>query len=265
MLTILLSHERSGSHLLGEAVKSLAGVRMIDEVCNPHAMPADKCPESFHRFHRNWIAENPEHLSCPQFQLQMEFNRTYFTLLDNLAAPLNAVVDIKYGHIHHFEGPWWPLFRRPMFFASCESCNVRIIHLYRLNTVEAAVSAHIAERRKVWHSWQSEAAQMDAFTCSVPVNQIVNDARLLIEQTRWIGSRWMGRIPVLTVTYERLAAEIANPNSELLEEIGTHVGGEVTSAFRPGLKKLGRPLQESVTNHGELVDACKGTDLEKYL
>ena len=262
MLTVLLSHERSGSHLLGEAIKSLDGVRMFDEVCNAHAMPADSYPESFHRFHRDWITQKPEHISCPTFALQAEFNKAYFEHLTKLAAPLNAVVDIKYGHIHLFEGSWWPLFRRPMFFVSCESCDVRLIHLHRLNTLEAAVSAHIAEERKVWHSWQPEATRTEGFTCAVPVAQIVNDARLLIEQSSWIGSRWMGRIPVLTVTYEELATDIARPDSELLARTASHVGGTIQTLFRPSLQKLGRPLQESIINYAELKMACRGTPLD---
>ena len=53
MITILLSHERSGSHLLSELLDLFKGVSSVGEVCNARAVPVED-EESFHRFRRDW-------------------------------------------------------------------------------------------------------------------------------------------------------------------------------------------------------------------
>src|SRR3569832_512456 len=108
-LTILLCHERSGSHLLGEFLGSLDGVRMFDEVCNARSVQPRSAPESFHRFRYDAIISDPNILLDPTAERHLQFLRAYFAHLAKLASFSNIAVDIKYGHVINFEGWWWPI------------------------------------------------------------------------------------------------------------------------------------------------------------
>lgn len=265
MLTFIVSHERSGSHLLAEAIASFSGVRVFDEVCNPHAVPPDERPESLHAFRSNWFKAKPDHLRHPSFVKQRDLNEAFFLHLQALAAPNNAVADVKYAHIHNFEEVWWPLFKRPSFFFACQRFGIRIIHLHRLNTLEAAVSAQIAEKRKLWHSWQLSGENIDEGKIELPIDAVVSEALLLMEQARWISSHWLKGVEHSVVSYEELTKAISDCDGKLFGRLALHVGGEIATNFKPKLQKLGRPLRESVVNYEDLVSACRGTPLEKML
>ncbi|KUO64873.1 MAG: hypothetical protein APF80_16445 [Alphaproteobacteria bacterium BRH_c36] len=264
MLTLLLSHERSGSHLLGEAIKSLSGTKMFDEVCNPHAVPANNYEESFHGFHAAWCRDKIGFLEAPGHKKQMQFNAAYFDHLQAIAGDANAVVDIKYGHIHHFEANWWPIFRRPSLFQSCQVNGIRVLHLHRVNSLEAAVSDEIASQRKIWHSWQTDTGQPPDEKFEVPIEKVINSALLLIEQSRWINEKWLPGVKSMTVTYEQISSDLLDDSTGLRKRIGEFVGGSIESSFLPELKKLGRPLSESVANYNELIKCCRGTALESF-
>src|SRR6185503_13749538 len=128
-LTILLCHERSGSHLLGEFLGSLDGVRMFDEVCNAGAVQPKSAPESFHRFRHDAIMGDPNLLLDPTPARHLQFIRAYFAHLKTLDAFPNIAVDIKYGHVVNFEGWWWPITPRPRLFTFCAEDDIGVIHL----------------------------------------------------------------------------------------------------------------------------------------
>lgn len=258
MLTILLSHERSGSHLLAEAIASLQGVKVLDEVCNPHAAPADKFEYSFFRFFHEWANRDPGFLLSPSYESKKAFNAAYFRLLEEAGGQPSVVVDIKYAHVHHFEAFWWPILRRPYLFVCGQEMGVRFIHLYRQNVIEASVSTFISAARKVWHSWQVEASTASTDPIEVPVRQIVDDADLLAQQSMWMGN-WLGGTNHLTLTYEEINAGLNGDNENLMARIAAHVDGVVAQPYQPKLKKLGQPLRESLANYDELVRTCEGT------
>lgn len=265
MLTFIVSHERSGSHLLAEAIASFSGVRVFDEVCNPHAVPPDDRPESLHAFRSNWFRARPDHLRHPSFVKQMDLNEAFFLHLQALAAPNSAVADVKYAHIHNFEEVWWPLFRRPSFFFACQRFGIRIIHLHRLNTLEAAVSAQIASKRKLWHSWQKNDENLPEGKVDLPIDAVVSDALLLIDQARWISSHWLAGVEHIEVSYEDLTRSVVDGNDAFFRVIASHVGGLNVALFKPNLQKLGKPLAESIANYEAFASACRGTVLEKML
>src|ERR1700749_239959 len=130
---------------------------MFDEVCNPDALKPTRAPESFFRFRHDAITRNPSLLLEPSAQSHRDFVIAYFNHLQLLAAPARVAVDVKYGHVHNFESWWWSLLERPALLAICEATGIGVIHLYRENVVEATVSSMIANRRKIWHSWQTDA------------------------------------------------------------------------------------------------------------
>src|SRR5215475_5564753 len=94
--TILLSHERSGSHLLGEYIASLSGATMFDEVCNARSVKPSDGGASYHRFRHEAILRDPQLVLEPTRERHTAFVRSYFDHLSRLRPNKNVVVDIKY-------------------------------------------------------------------------------------------------------------------------------------------------------------------------
>ncbi len=263
MVTILLSHERAGSHLVGELLASFAGVSSIEEVCNANAVPAGRA-ESFHRFRLDWWLSHPDTALDPSFERSLEFGRAFFAYLASLRDPDNIVVDIKYGHLHNFEEYWKPIFCRPLFFSLCDEIPMNVLHLYRRNVVEAAVSAHVAEIRRIWHSYESGAAEATQQRHTIDVARVIQDALLLTQQTKWIRERWLDKVGSFELQYEEVV-RVLREDQGGFDELATFVGGVRTGPFMPTLKKLGRPLRDSIENFDDLARACHEAGLAEFV
>ena len=261
MITLMISHERSGSHLLGELLWA-TGAHVYDEVCNAHAVDPKTYPQSFHRFRHDYTLADPDFALAPSLERQVAFDRAYFEHLAALQPDKNVVVDIKYAHIHNFERYWWPVFRRALLFHVCQIADIRVLHLHRVNVLEAAVSAHVSKARQVWHSWQEEAAQRVDDRHELHVATVIEDAQFLVEQTRWI-KRCLPGVTAHEITYEALTHMVAS--GEGVAELAAFVGGAAPESFEPKLQKLGRPLRETVINYDALADACRAAGLGAYL
>ena len=262
-LTILLCHERSGSHLLGEFLGSLDGVRMFDEVCNARSVQPRSAPESFHRFRYDAIISDPNILLDPTAERHLQFIRAYFAHLAKLASFSNVAVDIKYGHVINFEGWWWPITPRPRLLTYCEGDGISVIHLFRENSVQAIASGQIANQRSLWHSWEkgAEEAQARSYTLAIP--ELIRRVQDLETEKSWF-KRWLGKVRHLELTYERVSRELGS-GGELDDTIAKFVGGVRTRPFAPRHKKVTRPLEDIVENFAELKSACDAAGLERFL
>jgi hypothetical protein len=264
-VTILLSHERSGSHLLGEFIGKLRNVEMIDEVGNPHAMDPAKSRESFYAFKHDYIAKNPDLLLRPDATKHNIFVAAYFDHLRSLRPRKEGiVVDIKYSHVHMFENTWWPIFERPFLFKIAEERGIRILHLYRYNVVEATGSSMIADIRKIWHSWQNQSDRPLPKSIALRPELLVKKARLLEFQNRWFHSDYIGKCHRMKVTYEQLKAEL-DVEKSLGKEIARFVGGSLEGSFAPRHQKVTPPLADIVSNWNEVRAVCIAAGLGKYV
>lgn len=264
VLTILLSHERSGSHLLGELLSTFDLVTHIDEVCNVDAMPPAAAEDSFIRFRNGWASSRPDYLGKPSRDLQLEMCRDYFDSLRERYQPDNVVVDIKYGHVHNFESFWWPITRCPLLFEMADTTPIQVIHLSRDNVLEAILSAHIAEITGVWHSWQETERRPPAPPYQIDANRVVQETLALLRQVEWVREFWIGNVRCFEARYEQLVRAIQT-GSAWLGELSRFVGSTQSKPFRPEQKKLGRPPHESVANYEDLVQLCQDNGLAHFL
>jgi LPS sulfotransferase NodH len=263
-LTILLSHERSGSHFLSDFIRSLRGTRTIDEVGNPQALRPATSLDSIHRFRKEAIDADPALLLEPSDERHDRFLSSYFSFLRDSRKPDNVVVDIKYAHVHLFETFWWPLLARPFLFRHCEQHGIRILHLHRQNVIEAAASALIANQRRAWHTWEAKAAETADQTFRLDAKAVVRNARLLARQSDCFERRWMGSVERMTVTYEQVAASLGQGGA-LDREIAAFVGGSSVRPFSPRSRKMTKPLHEVVENYHELRRECDAAGLSRFL
>ena len=262
-ITILLSHERSGSHFLGEFLSSLSNVAMFDEVCNPDAVKPLVSPSSFFRFRHEAITNDASLLLEPTREKHRDFVLGYFQHLLALKSPRNIVVDIKYGHVQNFEWCWWPILEQPFLMRLCETEAIGILHLYRENVVEATASAMIADRRNVWHSWEKAAAKTADRTFDLPIQNLIRRSKLLERQTS-LFKGWIRAARNTSVTYERIAADLGRGGA-LDSALAAFVGGMPDAAFTPRHQKITRPLPEVVENYAELKAACEAAGLGAHL
>jgi hypothetical protein len=222
-----------------------------------------KHAESFFRFKHDALLRDPSLLLEPSSQGHRDFVRAYFAYLQSLCRVPNFAVDIKYGHVHNFEMYWWPILERPALFNICESNDIGIVHLFRENVVEATVSSQIANRRKIWHSWQAgeESAARQSF--KLPVHEIVRKARLLEQQTNWF-SDWTSQNKKLAISYEQVASELGTGGA--LDEVFTNfLGAPLKKPFTPRVQKLTPPLREVVENFDELRGVCSDAGWTRFV
>jgi hypothetical protein len=260
---ILLSHERSGSHFVGEYLSTLAGFRAFDEVCNPDAVKPTKHIESFFKFKHDAILKDPRLLLEPSLQLHRDFVKSYFAYLLSIGRAPNFVVDIKYGHVQNFEWHWWPILERPTLFDICESEDIAVAHLYRANVVEATVSSMIANRRKIWHSWQIKGAAAANQPVKLPAHEVARKASLLQRETELFRD-WTAKNKKLVITYEQANAELGRGGS-LDKSITKFFGAELKKPFQPRVQKLTQPLHEAVENFEELRKVCMEAGLGAFI
>lgn len=261
--TILLSHERSGSHLLGEFLGSLGNVAMFDEVCNPDAVVPANSPMSFFRFRYEAIQRDATLLLEPSRKGHEAFVTGFFRHLHALRRNKSIAVDIKYGHVHNFELYWWPVFERPFLMKVCEDHDIGVVHLFRQNVVEAAASAMIADARRVWHSWEAAAPKTADRTFTLSAQAVMRRAKQLERQILWYTSA-LSDARKLTVTYEQLARELGQ-GGMLDTEIAEFAGGILAGAFQPRHQKVTRPLPEVIENYAEVKAACEAAGLGRHL
>jgi hypothetical protein len=261
-ITVLLSHERSGSHFLGDFLRNLDGVATFDEVCNPNYEDEGPTETYFHRFKYNWISRHPSYLLKPSYQQGAALIKAYFELLESEAPLQSVVVDIKYGHVHNFEQVWWEYGVQPLLLTECRTSRVRILHLWRENVIEAAASAMIAEKRRVWHSWQKEASQMKG-KIDLDIDDLIRRARRLQDMVRTARESWLQGLWTMDVTYERLADSLGR-GGELDEALAAFVNGGLRGDFNPTYKKVTPPLHAIVGNFEDLREAAHREGFGKF-
>jgi len=258
---ILLAHERSGSHLAGEFVGAHENFRMVDEICNPGALRPAKHPESFHRFRYDYILNDPDYSLEPSRANHVAFVNAYFEHLKKLKEPHDIAIDVKYGHVQNFEWWWCPVLERPFLFSLAQESDIGILHLYRENVVEATVSSLIADRRKVWHSWEAGAdAPLQKY--ELPVGNIIHRARLLERQTA-LYADWTAKNRKLALTYEEISAGLDNGGAG--DRVSAFLGSKLRRAFHPKHQKLTPPLRDVVENFAELKTACEAAGLGRFV
>lgn len=65
------------------------------------------------------------------------------------------VIDVKYGSLHHFNGPYFQSMHVPVFLTYVKQHNFPIINLVRRNKLDAYVSVMLAEMSNIWHTKDS--------------------------------------------------------------------------------------------------------------
>lgn len=265
-LHLLLSHERSGSHFVGEFLASHANVRMFDEVCNPRAVPAKERAESMYGHLHAYLQQNPELLLDMNFDRKYAWAKAYFEHLQAIAGTEHVVVDIKYGHMHAFEQHWWQSAERPLLLHLCEWEGIGIVHLYRENIVEACISMQVSEQTQLWHTWQlereSDGHERRARKAHIDTAKLLSMCHSFQLERRLV-ERWLPGTRHHTLTYEEAKGGL--PGRKPGRALAEFVGARGRTASETLHERVSRSLPQMIENFDEVVTACELAGLGRYL
>ena len=261
-LTLLISHDRSGSHYLGSYIRALPGQTMTDEVCNEEALDPVRDPLSFFGFRHRRSLEVPDYALRRSTPLVSNLLDEYFSFALESSPAGGVTVDIKYGHIHNFEVAWWPIFRKPFLFEYVASRGMRVIHLCRWNSLETIVSAEIAESRKMWHAIGTQKPAGPADAVEVNIKQLIRQIHMLNEQKAAIF-RWTKNLRCLPVLYEELVDPVHGRACR--ERIAQFLDSVPPKEFSSPYRKVTPPMHLAIRNWAEVSSYCRENELSHYL
>ncbi len=261
-LTLLVSHDRSGSHYLGSFIRALPGHCMIDEICNEEALDPATNPLSFFGFRQRRATEVPDYGLRRRPDVVAALLDEYFSFVLADSQGKSVVVDIKYGHVHNFEIAWWPFFRRPYLFDYAQSRRLKMIHLSRWNSVETVISGDLAESRKVWHATGDKPKANESDAIMVDRARLLEQVALLNEQKNAVA-KWARNVKCLTILYEELTDTRAG--AECRARIARFLGTEPPASFASPYGKVTPPLRSIVRNWQEVAKFCRENGLGQYL
>lgn len=249
-LIMLVSHERSGSHLLADLLTSTSKVASMDEVCNFDAVDPDISRASFFRFRYHYQQENPNFALRPDADATTEFLDQYFSHLEQLSPEKRILIDIKYGHMHNFNPGWRPSEQAPFLTKYLESRRIDVVHLSRKDTIAATVSSMVAEKSRNWHR-RKEDVDGRPRKMRMPIINLVH-AALALEREKERVAGWLARTNCHQIVYEDFGLD-DNGRQAAMTELWNFLGmGSAPERFTTSLLKVTPPTHEIVENYSEL-------------
>ena len=261
-LTLLVSHDRSGSHYLGSYIRSLPEQTMVDEVCNEEALDPVRDTLSFFGFRHRRSLEVPDYALRRTPPIVSRLLDEYFSFALDSSPPGGVTIDVKYGHIHNFEAAWWPIFRRPFLFEYAGWRDIKVVHLSRWNSLESVVSGYVAESRKVWHAIGAQKPAAPADAIEVDIKQLDHQIRILNEQKAAIF-RWTKNLRCLSVLYEELVDPVQGRACR--DRVAQFVGSAPPREFSSPYRKVTPPMHLVIRNWAEVSAYCRDNELSHYL
>ena len=247
-LIVLVSHERSGSHLLADLLVSTSEVVSLDEVCNFDAVDPDTSRASFFRFRHDYQQRNPNFALRPDAAAAQEFLDRYFAHLAGLSRAPRILVDVKYGHLHNFNPGWRSPEQAPFLMRYLESRKMSVVHLCRNDAIAAAISSMVAEKSRKWHRKTTEVERRPQ-KIRIPVTNVVH-AALAREREKNRVSRWLVRTNCHQIIYEDLCHDDDQRQAAMTNLCG-FLGLE-HKRFTTNLVKVTPPVHELIENYSEL-------------
>lgn len=231
--------------MLRSLLETVPGVLAPAEICNANSSGIRSDPSSYLRFRAQACAANADYF-YPVMGTQLQLLDEYMAYLGRTLPDATWIVlDVKYSHVHNFNGAWWDFVSPPFLLEYARKRTIPVIHLVRENVYQTGISNIYAQKSGVWSARHAE---------DVPRTVIKIPRRLLerrvarLVRTIHQFEEWLSEYRHLRINYESLVASPA----EVVMQIGAHLGfrGETlpTSAF----VRTTPPYEEAVENFEEL-------------
>lgn len=255
-LIFLLSHERSGSHLLAGYLKNF-GITTSDEVCNNQGKEEPFSRTQFSAFLEETAKSQTKFLYRTSAGVQ-RLIRDYFNHLERcFGSRSQTLVDVKYGHLHNFSSFWSMPGWTPDLIAQVTQAGHQIIHLYREDLFSTIVSNFVAHSRQLWNmaetAEQTPEAEHAQHQLTLHPKEFFRWAWALSESIRL--TRWtlhFDHIDHLEIRYEEIKP------GNLTDETASRIAGYLElenadkSKFIPQTKKMTAKPEQIIANYEEL-------------
>ncbi len=247
-VVLLIGHERAGTNLLRSILQTHSDICCYGEICNcGDGIEAAKAftANFFNYKVKAYTAD--ESMIYPVEEHQERLLKGYFEDLCQNSGSRVILVDIKYGHIHNFNTFWTSWLGTPFLLRFVTEKNIRVIHLYRKNLLEAVCSTFLAQARSVWNTDKPE--ELENVRIHVDPARAKRRVSVLDHEKEMI----MGYLPnyqTLTLVYEQMLVEgVLNPM--VSEALARFLGVSEEWNAVPKLVKVSPPLSEYVENYDE--------------
>jgi LPS sulfotransferase NodH len=249
VIAFILANERSGTHFLRSALESSGAIIAPGEICNAAAEVEERTELSFFEFRARAIAGDKK-IAFPTPANQGELLDQYLAFIDEHRRKSGReciLVDVKYSHIHNFNGFWWDLFSPPFLIEYLNQRDIPIIHLVRTNAFQTAFSGIYAEATGVWRAARFEDTVVSPL--KIDVGALKNEANK-IEANVQIMRRWLTDSRALEVNYD---AVVGDKSSDALNEIMKFLCLDICQKFSSDFVKTTPQYSSVIENFEDVV------------
>lgn len=256
-IAIMTALQRSGTHALGSAIEQHPEITYAREVFHPDYAQSKF---GYYNFLPQAIRQDPD-LALPanakaRYQKFIEF-------IESRADKPLTLLDVKYASLHHFNGDWYPLSRRPQFLDFLAIQKVPILHLRRKNLVRVVASGLLAEKTSVYRV--KNAAEIPDEQIRVTPREFLTRLKFLEVEKTFMSQHLRGYPQLITLEYTELFDD-KGLNSQTARLIEKFLGVSYFESYVPTyVKQAQRPLDETIANYDELAVALKRTPYASML
>lgn len=272
-IVAMIAIQRSGTHLLREILNSNRQVAMSPE-------PFNRDTESF--CWDKYIASLPKHKQrpCDSAEAMQQLDEFIEALNHDIRRNRRVYggrkrrrrmigLDIKYNQLKAVGPAYNDLRLRPLLLDYLRARDARIIHLVRRNVVHTAISAIIANIRKVWQNYDGASVGGPYRVSPTELFQYIQ----WITEEREAFERLAGDLKVHTCYYEDVVSDLKSvtwfgrfrQDTSALSKLAAFLN--VPNRFwNYGYirKVIDRPYNELIENYDEMVAALNDSPFSEF-
>jgi hypothetical protein len=270
----VIAIQRSGTHLLREILNSNNQLSIASE-------PFNRITQSF--CFEKYVASLPEEAypACDSDQamklldgfidtLDADVDRNQFVYGGPKRQNRAIGLDVKYNQLKSAAPAYCDLRQKPFLLEYFHDRHVRIVHLVRRNVVQVAISAIIANMRKVWHNYNGASV---GGPYRIPPQDLFNYANWITEERNAFEPMANG-LKVHTCYYEDIVDDLQSVdrfkrfrrNTAALSKMAEFL--DVRNRFQDHghiRKVINRPYRALLANYDELISAVQNSPYSEFI
>jgi LPS sulfotransferase NodH len=270
-VTVLLARQRSGTNALRDVLDSHPQLFCLPEVFQ--AQPSPKARYEVEANYFNFLDERRDEIKgvLTSEEAQEALFIEWLAHLKTFSEKPQMVVDIKYNSAHNVDAPWRDLAAEPTLFAYIRRHGIRVLNLRRRNYLRYYLSWLKTEQTRKYHlhaSGPDGAVKVEDEGIELDLDEMFFRLELCRNEDQLIHRMLGGYANYMAIEYEELFPRIGEPPADaVLEQVAEWMGiGPDFTKVQPRYRKQSvLPLEQAITNFGEVAEALRGTEFEYVL